>query len=186
MLKDLKRSLKATTAGSYEIIVSHKLVDNLSREYNNLAKQAKGEWVMALNDDCEFKTDGWDDIVISRAEEFLKGKKSKILYIRVRDGTPIWGSFPILSKEAVDIMGRFFNEDWYGWGADQELYRVFSTLDPIGGGRVLGVDSVIVEHKSYHYKKRKKDSVNKRVEAMSCEVGGVDEEAVRKLRNVCG
>jgi len=109
---------------------------NFSRDYYNfLARQAKGKFIWALNDDVEFKTKFWDVILNTELELYLRDKPDRIVYCMTGDGlnNHNYCCFPILSKETFECIGYFFNERYTTWCADQDLANLF--LKYLGGKR---------------------------------------------------
>jgi glycosyltransferase involved in cell wall biosynthesis len=132
---------------------------NFSRDYYSfLAKKSKGRYVWAINDDAEFWTQGWDKIVLLKAEEYLRDKPDRVVYIKVSDETHGEGAtcFPILSKESVEALGHFFNPLYPTWSADLKLYTVFVHKDV---DRVLDLSQdVFLGHNSPHNERRERDN----------------------------
>lgn len=94
---------------------------NLSEDYINfLAKKARGKWLWILNDDCVVVNKDWD----MYTKEILEGKG--VVYGFIDDGMSNWFcSFPMLSREAYEKLGWFYDPRYPTNMADQFLFKVF-------------------------------------------------------------
>lgn len=119
---------------------------NFSRDYYNmLYRHSTGRYIMALNDDTRFATPGWDRMALIMLDVAKARWPDGCVYARCRDGYGgLFGCFPILSREAVELQGYFFHEGFKAWGADISLSRVWTALH-----RAVDLPFT-VEHVSHH------------------------------------
>jgi hypothetical protein len=122
---------------------------SLHSTINLMAKQAKGQYLIGVNDDIEFITKDWDEIILKKIEFFKKKNniKDDIIYCKTsctsvdHDANLPYGSCPIVSKEAIDAIGLFLYEEFRGLGGDSSIYRVYAAVD-----RVVDVSEVWFDH----------------------------------------
>lgn len=137
--------------------------DHFSKDYFNfLAKQAFGRWVMAVNDDSVFMTQGWDAIICDKMRKAAGEAGDDILLGIVQDGmersgtdrkNPMMSCWLLSSKEYIDLMGGILIEDIYTWGGDYWLGYVFSKVQ--SARRKVYILDVVVEHNSHHANPRR-------------------------------
>lgn len=122
---------------------------SLHSTINLMAKQAKGQYLIGVNDDIEFITEGWDEIILKKVESFKieNNIKDDIIYCKTsctsvdHDPTLPYGSCPIVSKEAIDTIGLFLYEEFRGLGGDSSIYRVYAAVH-----RVVDISEVWFDH----------------------------------------
>ena len=128
-------------------IVTHTTTrpDNLHIKMNDLAEKSSGDFLFVLNDDVEFLTPSWDEIVRSKFKSVAV--KDGIYYIGIHD-TSIdkpenkqYSSFPALTREAYVALGYFMSENFVGLGADVHLWRIFNEV-----GRIIDMPEVVLDH----------------------------------------
>ncbi len=133
--------------------------------YNYLAKLAKGDFIIALNDDIEFRTKNWDWIINSKLQQYFHPTRAdKICYGWLDDGyrhPQGFCCFPLLTRQAYEVLGYFFPEELPTWGADCELFYIFRNLD-----RVCKIPEVLLQHISPHTGFREADAQNHRVQEL--------------------
>jgi len=137
--------------------------DHFSKDYYNfLAKMAHGRWVMAINDDSVFMTQGWDAIICDAMEREATKVGDDILLGIVKDGmiregqekrNPTMSCWLLSSKEYVDLTGGLLLEEIYTWGGDYWLGAVFNRVQ--NGNRKVYILDVLVEHNSHHANPRR-------------------------------
>ena len=122
---------------------------NLCASYNNMARKARGQYLLVLNDDAEMDTRYWDAIALEKIVDFKTSKNAKddIIYIKTSDtsvdkpaGTD-YSSFPIISKEAVNILGFFMYESYVGLGGDSSIAKLYEQTD-----RVINAPEIKINH----------------------------------------
>jgi len=125
---------------------------SLCASFNNMAHQAKGRYLLVLNDDAEIVTTDWDVIALKKITEFQEKNKFKddIVYglttdISV-DKTPgrKYAAFPIISAQAIQVLGFFMYEQFVGLGGDSSIYRIYEAA-----GRVVDMTEITIDH-IYH------------------------------------
>ena len=122
---------------------------SLHSTINLMAKQAKGQYLIGVNDDIEFITKDWDEIILKKIEFFKRENniKDDIIYCKTSctsvDHNPTlpYGSCPIVSKEAIDTIGLFLYEEFRGLGGDSSIYRVYAAVH-----RVVDISEVWFDH----------------------------------------
>tara|TARA_A100001201_G_scaffold137361_1_gene127191 strand:- start:1156 stop:1872 length:717 start_codon:yes stop_codon:yes gene_type:complete len=122
---------------------------SLHTTINKMARQSQGRFLIGVNDDIEFLTEGWDEIILDKVESFKSDRKIKddVIYCKSSctsvdhvDTLP-YGSCPIVSLEAVKCIDKFLYEEFLGLGGDSSIYRVYAELD-----RVVDVSEVTFDH----------------------------------------
>lgn len=130
---------------------------------NFLSKQAKGKFVISGDDEHIYHTQDWDDVALNKLETFLEGNPHRICFIMPEDNNGTnFTCVPILSKEAIEVLGYFYHPRFPGWGADAALYEIFKGVP----GTICRIP-IKIEHKSWHYGAREKDKINRLVEVIS-------------------
>jgi len=109
-----------------------------------------GEYIIGLNDDCLFKTKGWDIKSYNKLYEYLKDKPDGIVLglvedmeiYRIKENKNIASDFPLISKKAVDVLGFFLNPDYLNCGADDDICILYKAID-----RLLDLrDCIVIQH----------------------------------------
>ena len=83
---------------------------SLHSTINLMAKQSKGKYLIGVNDDIEFITEGWDEIILKKIESFKIENKIKddIIYCKTsctsvdHDPTLPYGSCPRFSAPRAE------------------------------------------------------------------------------------
>lgn len=130
----------------------------LNKDYLNwLSKDYScGKYLIICNDDTEFKTFNWDQIVLRKLNEYLVDKPDGIVYGYLNDALNMsYCCFPLISREAHDAIGYSMPPEYPSWNADIFLWEVYNKA-----GRVCNISEVLVDHISYHTGKRGKDDIN--------------------------
>lgn len=126
--------------------------ESLNYAINFLAKKAKGDFCFNVNDDCQIVTKDWDEIVLNKIAQYKQEReiKDNIIYCRTGDNSidrnkeAGYASFPIISKQAVDVLGFFMYEDFKGLGGDSSIYLLWKAID-----RIVDCQEVQLDH-IYH------------------------------------
>tara|TARA_R110000824_G_scaffold36029_5_gene112252 strand:+ start:4164 stop:4859 length:696 start_codon:yes stop_codon:yes gene_type:complete len=122
----------------------------LGKAYNYLYKQCEGDLVMSAADDIEFRTDGWDEVLL---KEYYK-IKDKIALFAVDDlyqDTAKLATHPILCREAIDIIGKFIPDDIDCNYGDEWYTYIYKAID-----RYI-VLPIIIEHNHWLVGKANRD-----------------------------
>lgn len=137
--------------------------DHFSKDYYNfLSRKARGRWVMAINDDSIFVTEGWDAIICAKMEAAAEAVGDDVLLGVVQDGmirkgaekdNPTMSCWCLSSKQYIDLMGGLLIEEIYTWGGDYWLGRAFTMVQ--GGSRKVFILDVLIEHNSHHANPRR-------------------------------
>lgn len=122
---------------------------SLHSTINLMARESKGRYLIGVNDDIEFLTNQWDEIILEKINEFKKinSIEDDIIYCKTsctsadHDPNHPYGSCPVVSKEAVNTIGFFLHEEFLGLGADASIYRVYASVN-----RVVDVSNVWFDH----------------------------------------
>jgi hypothetical protein len=126
--------------------------ESLTEVHNDMAKIAKGRYIFALNDDAELMTNHWDTIALKYIKDFQDKHQVKddIVY-----GYPIensvdkiagkrYAAFAIISAQAVQTLGYFMYNRFYGHGGDSALYKIYEAVN-----RVIDMPDILIDH-VYH------------------------------------
>ncbi len=107
-------------------------IKNINISFNHMATIAVGRYIFNLNDDVEFLTENWDEIVLNQIVDFKKYNdiEDDIIYGYTQDtsidhSSAEYASFPIISKQACDVIGMFMHPEFVGLGADAVIWRTF-------------------------------------------------------------
>jgi hypothetical protein len=139
--------------------ISFKRRIHINSYYNDLAKESRGEYLCICNDDTEYMTASWDEIVWLEGERQLNGR-SKVIYIKPLceiewRAVNKFACFPIIGRKGYEVLGYVFNPKYYNWTADKTLYNAYKELNLV---HEVPID---VFHNSYHTGRREKDDINK-------------------------
>lgn len=116
--------------------------DSFVEHYANwLASFCTGKYIIMANDDCLFRTEGWDLNVFNKLEAFLKGKSDGLVCGIVKDGEEELGrgkslgfltsSFPLLSRNTIEVLGFLFNPQYRDASADTNMQYTYHLLDRV-------------------------------------------------------
>ena len=138
----------------------------LNRDYYTwLAGLAKGKYLWVLGNDLIFHTLQWDTLLEKFIEDRMVVIPDRIFCIGVDDGTPKpaphlpdFPCFPLISREAFQVLGFALHSEVPTWGADFLLYCVYSAVE-----RLFYMKQIVLEHISYHTRKVPVDAVNRRI-----------------------
>jgi len=120
---------------------------NMHCYLNFLARSCHGDFVMVLNDDCEFLTEDWDDMARTEIHRIHQTWKDGIFYIATSDnsidkvGSKLYASFPMISKKAINTLGFFMEERFPAHGADVGTYRIYNAIK-----RTVYFDFIKINH----------------------------------------
>lgn len=149
----------------------------MQRDYNNAgAIAAKGDLIFVLNDDAVIDTQNWNKLIY---DYYIANRPiDDIMLISILDDThngsyidsrnkimtreTHGACFPVVTKTFVNIVKGVFPSVIRMWGADSTLHKIFTTLE-----RVFELDTVFVNHNSYHSHQREKDDINLHVHNIS-------------------
>jgi hypothetical protein len=158
----------------------------LNRDYLNWisADHSKGKYFIICNDDTEFKTINWDEIVCRKLEDYLANKPDRIAYGYLSDALLNrhglgYCCFPLVTREGMNALGFAIPSEFPAWSADVALWHIYN-----GVNRCCDISEVMIEHISYHSGTRGADHVNKHVENLSAtvEVKLPTEDYINKLK----
>jgi hypothetical protein len=114
-------------------------------ELNNAGFAAsRGELVMLLNDDVIVRTRGWDRTVLRQYRRF----PDRLALVHVNDTLmrDHLCTFPILSREYLDLLGSFCPAEYERYRIDDHLQDPFDMLAAVGVRRTVYLPDVIFEH----------------------------------------
>ncbi len=113
--------------------------ESLNANFNKLAFMADGQYQCNSNDDVEFDNSclHWDTIILDKIRQFKQENniKDDIIYVGCADSSidkpegSKYASFPIVSKQAVEVLGYHMDADFVGLGADNALHRVYEAVN---------------------------------------------------------
>ena len=153
---------------------------DLPNDYYDLGLKLKSKsyftWI--LGNDCEIKTENWDERLYHGLQTFEGNIFNNIdnnnlyYYIRISDDTH-WVSnnnvnsmdssccFPLLSSNYCDDLGEFYPKEIPSWGADTCLNHMIMEAKNV---LILDFTSILgINHYAFHNKKSKFDDISKRV-----------------------
>jgi hypothetical protein len=182
---------------------------NLSKDYYNwLYDFSQGKYILVMNDDCQIINSNWDKFAYEKLIETnwkdqiflgitypalkldLKNVGNKIDSKHVRNcinlvetKTPInnitYSSFPILTRETIEILGYIFPPPFGGWSNDIYLGYIFQRIY-----RHIHLPEIKIKHLSFRTG-RPKDSVSLNVGEISKNSTGIIDinEEISKLKS---
>lgn len=124
--------------------------DHLTHLHNLMASRATGDYLWIFGDDLRVVTQDWDAKIIDGMDAYLADKPDRIAVADVEDDAPPppgvadFCCFPVITREAVNAMGFFFDPRLATWGADVWLGNVFSAI-----GRIADLKHVAVKNLTY-------------------------------------
>jgi hypothetical protein len=139
----------------------------INRDYYNwLASKAQGNYIWINGDDLVIQVQEWDRIILNELNNYLLDKKDRIVCAGISDNTPKpspilpqFPCFPLVSKEARDLMQFVLHPNIPTWGADYALYKLYTQAN-----RYLEIkDRVYLNHVSFHTKQVPEDATAKRI-----------------------
>jgi hypothetical protein len=115
-----------------------------ARRMNALTREARGRYMLFLNDDVESRTPRWDEALRAAIEAVPDG----IQLIHVNDG--VLGSqlciYPCISRELLAVIGEPFQVPYRRWWADDHLHNIFYLLERLGFPRIRYLPDVLFEN----------------------------------------
>lgn len=132
--------------------------------YSALCEHARGKYIWALNDDCILTVRGWDVAASWLFQNVLKRFPDGIWYGKTHEPKQSYrfSCFPLLTRQAIDAAGWFFNPRFPAWGADVNLYDIWNSL-----GRVVDCPMLCLRHNSPHQGGRLPDLHQERMAKIS-------------------
>jgi len=149
-----------------------------------LASKSYFTWI--LGNDCEIRTENWDENLYASLEESIPNWKTiinnneKYLYVKINDDThwneenaPIGNArmygdfsccFPLLSSNYCESSGEFYPREIPLWGGDTILYHILTTTPKLM--ELDAVNLVGIRHYSMHNKRALQDDISKRIETL--------------------
>jgi len=124
-------------------------VKNLHVSLNELAGMAAGNWIFVMNDDCEILTLGWDDIVRSKIYQYkLENKINDDILLGLTSCNSVdkspklpYSSFPVISKEAVNVLNMMMYPQLPGLYGDTTIYLLYQSIN-----RLVDLNEVKIDH----------------------------------------
>jgi hypothetical protein len=122
--------------------------------FNPAARLARGKYVWGTGNDVEIRTQDWDVILEEGIEEFLTDKPDRLCYTIINHDELVTKldtkacTFPVFTREHVEVVGGTMPNEITSWGADQAMFHIYQMLCR---NRILNLsDRVKVLHHSYH------------------------------------
>jgi len=134
--------------------------------FNPAARAAQGRYVIVINDDSQFMTKNWDEIVYKKMSKACDEDGDDIHLGMIKDGIPRIGEDPLfphftcwvcVSKESINHLGYVYNEKFYMWGVDHFVGDVYKYIK-----RRVSLISVFIDHISLHTGKDADDKNRKK------------------------
>jgi hypothetical protein len=124
----------------------------LNDKYNYLGHQAANNLILAIADDLQFKTPGWDKIVI---DEFEKVPEDKIFLMWINDGagSPELPRHYIIHKNWMNIVGNYSANCLIHYYSDNWIYEIATKLD-----RKKYLENIVVDHSSPYLTQNPEDN----------------------------
>lgn len=177
LLRRMITSAKSCGAGMHEILVRLDSDDSTFRKYdrhsvnvlktgmtasvgvcwNELARLAKGDWLMMGNDDLVFMSENWDCALKNRLESAWD---DKIFVAWCNDGSNKASkrcAFPIVSRKWYETLGYFAPECFHFLWHDTWVWDIGVKLD-----RLLHIPDILIEHRHFAFKKAVYDDTYRR------------------------
>ena len=126
-------------------------VNFIKNYWNFLAEKAQGRWILAINDDSEFKTDNWDEILLTKMNAEGDRLADDILHGLIKDGInrrmedplfPHFSCWCLQSKEAVNALGYFYPPKYKTQGADHAVSKTYKNM-----GRLVSLTEIFIDGK---------------------------------------
>ena len=135
--------------------------------WNPASMLARGRWIMDVNDDSVFKTEGWDVIINEAMSKRANEVGDDVLYGKVDDcyteggrnsKKDYWSCWSVLGKEAVNALGFFYDPCIHVGGADHVQGLTFLALNKMmREDRIVGIYDVMIDHNSSYTGQREVD-----------------------------
>ena len=106
----------------------------LNKDYLNVgASKGTGKNIIAINDDCAFRTQNWDQIINKKLDEYLTGKPDGCVYGFISDALINrqgmgYSCFPLVSRKAFEALEFVMPPEFPSWSADIGLWQIFSSV----------------------------------------------------------
>lgn len=110
--------------------------------------QARGKWIMLLNDDMVFHTRGWDDKVVRAFAQFPD--EIALVYGNDLYYASKMCTFPILTRQACELMDKICPAQYKRHCIDPHIFDIFAKLAILGHERRKYLKDVIFEHMLYN------------------------------------
>jgi hypothetical protein len=106
-----------------------------------------GRYVMLINDDVVFRTQGWDARVREAATRYPDD--IALVYGNDLDQGEAVPTFPIVSRTVCDVLGEICPRGYRHLHIESHLLDIFKQLARLGYKRICYLDDVIFEHMHY-------------------------------------
>ncbi len=180
LLKRLFNSIAETTAnpGAIEIILRMDEDDTESHEIGhpglNIKKMIRragatmgaitnesyaistGRYIMLMNDDVVFRTQGWDKNVLQAFAKFPDD--IALIYGNDLDQGEHMPTFPILSRRSIELFGGVCPSEYFNLCIDAHLFDIYSQLKALGHDRILYLEDTVFEHLHFIIGKSERDN----------------------------
>jgi hypothetical protein len=107
-------------------------------------RASQGRYVMLLNDDVIFRTDGWDARVLEAFGRFADD--IALVYGNDLDQGESRPTLPFVSRVAADLMGGVCPGSYRNLHIESHLFDVFKQLSQLATDRIVYLADVIFEH----------------------------------------
>lgn len=112
---------------------------------NRLCFEAsQGRYVMLMNDDVVFRTNGWDAKVIEGFS--LYPDDVALVYGNDLHQGERLATLPVLSRQVCGLIGGICPREYHNTYIDLHLFDVFKKLAEVGHNRLVYLEDVIFEH----------------------------------------
>lgn len=163
---------------------------NLSDSYYNWAWKSgylHGDYFWMAQDDTVILTKNWNNLIIKAIEKYLKDKPDRICCAFALDAgdyhrrpNDIFGFYPMVTKEAVEIVGYIYPKELPTHGCEIWLREMYRAVD-----RYLPIRTVMIDQVSYRtHKDVPIDGVGRNMTARAKEHRAMGASFLKWLGNV--
>jgi hypothetical protein len=107
-------------------------------------KSSRGRYVMLLNDDVIFRTEGWDRRIVRAFERFPDDVA--LVYGNDLDQGESRPTLPFVSRTVCDLMGAICPRGYHNLHIESHLFDIFKQLSNLGQHRLVYLGDVVFEH----------------------------------------
>lgn len=128
-----------------------KLVGHPGETMGNMTRRcyeaSHGRYVMLLNDDVVFRTQGWDRRIREAATRYPD--EISLIYGNDLDQGKAVPTFPIVSRTVCGVLGEICPPGYRNLHIESHILDIFRQLSRMGHERICYLDDVIFEHMHY-------------------------------------
>ena len=118
-------------------------------------QKSSGHYIMLMNDDAVFRSEGWDKAVSAAFSNF--SDDIVFVYGNDMDQGERSPTFPVLSRKVCELMGGICPEGYLNLHIESHLFDIFKQLKHFGYDRTVYLNDVVFEHLHHVVGKSKQD-----------------------------